>query len=306
MSSEIRVRNTINKIKYEECTKTVNLNLPLQDQLPQLLTELGLNSEKIKISNLQFLINKQQEKAVITDLTKTLADYNFDSHNNHSLQIEEKFFELSSELSITIAYIGPIIIFSLFYFLHFKILVMKQHLIYALGVLHYSKRIYETNYIHIYGKQGFPLFSKEYIGLVFYYWFLFGYLIGSFALNNEYSVGNYQLNVTHYLAIILHLFCEWNNYKSHVILKRLKLENSRNRGIPRGNMFNYVSNAHYFWELLSWLSFYLLVRNLTSGLFVIFSFISMCSLALEKHKNMKKYFGDKFPAYLKAFIPYIL
>ena len=91
-----------------------------------------------------------------------------------------------------------------------------------------------------------------------------------------------------------------------MILRNLKLSNAGNRGIPQGNMFDYVANSHYFWELLSWVFFFLFVRNLTSGLFVLFSFFSMAFLAVEKHRNMRNYFGDKYPKNLKAFIPFIL
>lgn len=172
--------------------------------------------------------------------------------------------------------------------------------------MHYAKRIYETNFVHIYGKGEYDFLSMEYFGVSFYYWVLFGFLIGYFTFDSNYAKENSELNWTHILAIISHLLCEFNNYKSHMILRNLKINNSGNRGIPKGNMFDYVSNSHYFWELMSWISFFLFVRNWTTGLFVLLSFLSMSSLALEKHKHMKNYFGEKFPKHLKAFIPFII
>ncbi len=160
--------------------------------------------------------------------------------------------------------------------------------------------------MHIYGKGGFPFLSLDYFGLVLYYWFVFGFLIGYFTFNEDYAKNYSTIDLTHVLGIFLHMISELNNYKSHMILRNLKIQNNGNRGIPKGNMFEYVSNSHYFWELLSWIGFSLLVRNWISFIFVIFSFISMSVLAIEKHRNMKNYFGDKFPKHLKAFIPFIL
>ena len=303
MTNEIRVRNTIKKIKYEESTISMNLTSSLEEQLPQILTDLHLDSSKVKISNLKFFIIKSNEKIEITETNKSLHESNFSK--NDSLQIEEKNMELSAELCITIAYAGPILVFLIFYYLNPN-LSTKQFLIFFLANLHYAKRIYETNFVHIYGKGGFPFLSFEYFGLVVYYWGLFGVLVGYYSLSSEYSKTNNELNWTHYLAIFCHLFCELNNYKSHIILRDLKLNNSGNRGIPSGNMFDYVANSHYFWELFSWFFFSLFVRNNPSYLFVVFSFASMSFIAVEKHKNMKKYFGDKYPKNLKAFIPFIL
>jgi len=78
------------------------------------------------------------------------------------------------------------------------------------------------------------------------------------------------------------------------------------RAIPRGGMFEYVSCAHYFWELLSWTFFSFIANVLAGYLFVLFSFCSMAFMALDKHKSLKNYFGDKYPAERKAFIPFIL
>lgn len=304
MSTIIRVRDTIHKIKYTESSLKVNLSTPLSYLAPEILKNLSLNSEKVKIRDIKFFLIKGNEKKEIQNFDKSLKDFNFDEKTD-CLQLEKKGFELSSQFCISLAYSGPILFFLYFYICNSQFFNLKLHIIFILGILHYLKRIYETNFVHIYGKSEFPFFSGEFFGLIFYYWILFGFSIGYFTLNSDYAKGNSHLEWSHYIAIILHIYSEFNNYKSHMILRNLKLHNSGNRGIPNGNMFNFVTNSHYFWELMSWIGFFLFVRNWASFLFVIYSFISMASLSYEKHKNLKNYFGENFPKHLKAFIPFI-
>jgi very-long-chain enoyl-CoA reductase len=264
-----------------------------------------LNPTLNKISTLRILINKNTQITEITDLHSSLSEFNFDEETD-VLQFEKKGIKLTAEFCISFAYAGPIIIFLYFFLRNSEIFNLKLYLILILALTHYAKRIYETNFVHIYGKGEYDFFSMEYFGVTFYYWILFGFLIGynTFDFNNAKS--NEILDWTHLLAIKLHLLCEFNNYKSHMILRNLKINNSGNRGIPKGNMFEYVSNSHYFWELMSWICYFLFVRNWSTGLFVFFSFLSMSTLAIEKHNHMKNYFGDSFPKHLKAFIPFIL
>lgn len=303
--TEIRVRDTINKIKYAESNLQLNLNTSLAEQLPDLLRNLGLDASEIKIQTLRILIKSSATgEEEITDLHKSLSEYNFDEKTD-ALQLETKGIKLSAEFCISFAYSGPIICFIYFLFCNSEILNFKLYLIFLLAIAHFAKRIYETNFVHIYGKGEFDFVSMEYFGVSFYYWILFGILVGYNTFDADYAKSNGNLDWTHFLAIKLFLLCEFNNYKSHMILRNLKIQNAGNRGIPKGNMFEYVSNSHYFWELMSWCSFFLLVRHWSSGLFVVFSFLSMSSLALEKHRNMKNYFGDRFPKHLKAFIPFV-
>jgi len=305
MSTIIRVRDTINKIKYTESSIEVNLNMPLNYLIPDILLNLSLNSKIVKIRDIKFFLIKGDQKSEIKNFENTLKDLNFDEKTN-CLQLEKKCFELSSQYCISFAYSGPILFFLYFYFRNLQFSNINLNIIFILGILHYVKRIYETNFVHIYGKGGFPLFSGEFFGLIFYYWILFGFSIGYYTFNYDYEKSNKHLDLIHYSAIIFHLVSEFNNYKSHMILRNLKLHNSGNRGIPNGNMFNYVTNSHYFWELMSWIGFFFIVRNWASFLFVVYSFISMSSLSYQKHENLKNYYGVNFPKNLKAFIPFIL
>ena len=211
---------------------------------------------------------------------------------------------LSMKLGVTIAYGGPILIL-LYYYLNLSNPILVQKIALLLSVFHYIKRTYESNYVNYYeGLFNIP----SLIGLVFYYWILFAIIVSRGLFNEEYSLDKQNINrsvVTIVLFTIGMIYSEVNNFRCHKILSNLKKQNNGKRGIPYGNLFDYVSCPHYFWELCSWICFFIIVRTLSSFLFVIYSFISMFLLALDKHKEYIRHFGSKYP-YRKVMIPKII
>lgn len=56
---------------------------------------------------------------------------------------------------------------------------------------------------------------------------------------------------------------ELYNFKTHLILRNLRARGTRQRGIPYGAGFDFVSCANYYWETLAWLVFAILVSCFT-------------------------------------------
>lgn len=295
---KVRIRNTVDLIKYTETSLDLDTTLPIKDVIPHIREHLKIKDEEVK-----YLIIDGKIQTEITDFNKSLEDYKLNESN--SLQVENKVsnFEISAESAISIAYTGPIVVF--LYFLFSKG-ISNCHPVQIIGMvmsnLHYLKRVLETIYVHQYGKASFPV--KDLFGLLFYYWVLYGVCVGYSLFNNSFD--EYVIDYKIIIFIIMFFIAELNNLRSHLILNRLKANNNGQRGIPRGGMFEYVSCAHYFWELISWTSFALMTRIIPSYLFVIYSFTSMGFLAYGKHQGYLKYFGDTYPKIRKAFIPFIL
>ena len=243
-------------------------------------------------------------KSKIIMKNSTLNSLIFDKQSFLSIRPVSFTSTTSATLGITLAYVGPIFIILFFYF-RLSNPLFVQTIAMILAVLHYSKRTYETNFVNFY-EGSFNI--KALFGIVFYYWILFAFIVSMNLFNDEYSKDEANRNKSALVTLVLAacmLFSEFNNYACHNILKNLKKQNNGKRGIPRGNMFEYVSCAHYFWELCTWMCFYLIVGTISSLLFVIYSFASMFTIAYEKHKGYLSYFGDKYPK-RKIMIPFLL
>lgn len=297
---KIRVRNAVGQVKYTEHSVDLDANSVLKDNLQLIKDKLGI---KRNDSELKVTIVKNGEMKKVSDLNKSLVELNFDE--NDSLLLEDKaVFIVSAAGAIIFAYSGPIVVFTLFLlYSGFKNLQFIHYIAYALNLIHYGKRIYENIYVHDYGVSGFRVFSPETMGTSFYYWVLYGVCVAYKVFNTTYTD---CCKVSIIALSCLMLLSEYGNYSAHVNLQKLKEKNKGKRGIPRGGMFEYVSLAHYFFELISWIIFSLIVRVSTAYLFVIYSLISMSFLALEKHKGYIKYFGEEYPKNRKAIIPFIL
>jgi very-long-chain enoyl-CoA reductase len=63
---------------------------------------------------------------------------------------------------------------------------------------------------------------------------------------------------------------------------------SKQRGIPKGWGFDYISCANYFWEALGWIMFSILTRTYMAYMFTFYSIYQMLEWAIKKHKTYKK------------------
>jgi hypothetical protein len=247
--------NSSTSAKYSEHSIEININDPLLNQILSINdNEENLRSALTSKSNSIFLLKKEKDKNIktkITDLSKSLQQ--LDYTNDDLIIIEKNALYVDARKVIAFAYLGPIIIF---FYLAFRFgiyrLNPKQGIALILCLIHYSKRVYETLYVHPYGSD--TVIFKQATGVIFYYWVAFGLLVGMSIFSQSFKAPNY-LSYDKYLYICLMLFSEYRNYKCHIILKNLKEKNNGKRGIPYGDMFEMVSCANYFWELFSWWSF---------------------------------------------------
>ena len=70
-------------------------------------------------------------------------------------------------------------------------------------------------------------------------------------------------------------------------------------------MFEYVSAANYFGEILEWSGFALASNSLNGVAFAIFTFCNIGPRGYSNHKDLKKRFGESYPSNRAAVIPFI-
>lgn len=76
--------------------------------------------------------------------------------------------------------------------------------------------------------------------------------------------------------------------------------------IPRGGMFEYVSAANYFGEILEWSGFAMACWSLPALAFALYTASNIGPRGYNHHQWYKEHFGKTYPPKRKAIIPFIL
>uniref|UniRef100_A0A673IBJ9 3-oxo-5alpha-steroid 4-dehydrogenase (NADP(+)) n=1 Tax=Sinocyclocheilus rhinocerous TaxID=307959 RepID=A0A673IBJ9_9TELE len=100
------------------------------------------------------------------------------------------------------------------------------------------------------------------------------------------------------------LGCIINIHSDH-ILRNLRKPGETGYKIPRGGMFEYVSGANFFGEIVEWTGFALAGHSVHSAAFALFTLIVLSSRGMAHHKWYLTKFED-YPKSRKALIPFVL
>lgn len=96
------------------------------------------------------------------------------------------------------------------------------------------------------------------------------------------------------------------NIHSDHILRNLRAPGETGYKIPKGGLFNYVSGANFFGEILEWLGFAIACNSLTGLAFFLSTLCNIGPRALHHHYWYRNKFKDEYPKDRKALIPYVL
>ena len=172
----------------------------------------------------------------------------------------------------------------------------------GLFTLHYLNRVFVFPFrLHTKGKK-MPLIillSAIFFNIV--NGFSFGYYFTHFA-----NYTNDWLTDPRFIAgVILFFSGMFINWKADSILIHLRKPGETNYKIPHGWLFDKISCANLFGELIEWLGFAVLCWNLPALTFFIWTAANLIPRALSHHKWYKEKFTE-YPKNRKAIIPYVL
>ncbi|OCT77937.1 3-oxo-5-alpha-steroid 4-dehydrogenase 2 [Xenopus laevis] len=94
------------------------------------------------------------------------------------------------------------------------------------------------------------------------------------------------------------------NIHSDYILRRLRKPSEVAYKIPQGGMFNYVSGANFFGEIVEWCGYAVATWSLPGFAFAFFTLCCIGPRAYHHHKFYLQSFKD-YPSERKALIPFI-
>ncbi|KAM3865063.1 3-oxo-5-alpha-steroid 4-dehydrogenase 2a [Diretmus argenteus] len=95
------------------------------------------------------------------------------------------------------------------------------------------------------------------------------------------------------------------NIHSDHILRSLRKPGETVYRIPHGGMFEFVSGANFFGEILEWCGYAVATWSLPTFSFALFTISSIGPRAYHHHKDYQRKFED-YPRSRKAIIPFIL
>lgn len=82
-------------------------------------------------------------------------------------------------------------------------------------------------------------------------------------------------------------------------------QNNKEYQIPQGGMFNYISCPNHFGEIIEWIGFSIIVFNLGSFSFALWTAFNLMPRSLNHHNWYNDHFKN-YPKKRKAVIPFLL
>jgi very-long-chain enoyl-CoA reductase len=202
-----------------------------------------------------------------------------------------------------VEYLGPILIHPVIFFLRPVLYRSPTPVSYpppsslqiislALVYLHFMKRELETLYIHRFSASTMPL--RNIFKNSFHYWIISGVFMAYFMYSpTSRTAGPINPLIT-YPGLALFAIGELGNLNAHYVLRNLRKEGTKERGIPQGLGFNLVTCPNYMFEAMAWFGITLVSQNWAVLVFAIVSIGQMAIWSKKKERNYRKEFGDKY------------
>uniref|UniRef100_A0A0N5A6Q2 3-oxo-5alpha-steroid 4-dehydrogenase (NADP(+)) n=2 Tax=Parastrongyloides trichosuri TaxID=131310 RepID=A0A0N5A6Q2_PARTI len=118
----------------------------------------------------------------------------------------------------------------------------------------------------------------------------------------------YQSNtfstVTSWIGFIIFALGMFINIQADHILRNLRKEGETDYKIPVGGVFDYVTCANYFGEIIEWFGFFLVAKSLPSLVFMFFTITNIGPRAIQHHQWYLEKF-DNYPKNRKVLIPFV-
>ena len=169
--------------------------------------------------------------------------------------------------------------------------------------LHYLQRSFIFPLL-IKGKSKMPLGIMA-MGIVFN--LLNGYIQGMwiFFLAPEGLYSSKWLTTPQFILGTMVFFCGMAiNWQADYIVRHLRKPGDTNHYLPRGGMFEYVTSANYFGELMEWCGFAILTWSASGALFAWWTFANLVPRANTIWHKYKAMFGEEVGS-KKRIIPFI-
>lgn len=221
--------------------------------------------------------------------SKTIAPYGRHSNSEWGITIDNKWGWFWMELPALVVMPVTVLIYS----------VEKNEiivLILSLWILHYFYRsiLFPIKLKTKGKKMPFLIVISAFIFNLFNGFFV-GYEIG--------NMSQLDFGINTLIGLIIFFTGMYINRSSDNKLISLRKDNKEYQ-IPQGGMFDFISCPNYFGEIVEWIGFAIIVLNLGTLSFALWTAFNLIPRALNHHNWYINYFKE-YPDKRKALIPYI-
>ncbi|XP_038078848.1 3-oxo-5-alpha-steroid 4-dehydrogenase 1-like [Patiria miniata] len=171
----------------------------------------------------------------------------------------------------------------------------------SLMIIHYFQRTFVFTFLIRGGKP--TTFLAFFLAFVFC--ITNGYLQGRYLTQYAVYQHNWLRDPRFIIGVILFFTGMAINIQSDSILRNLRKPGETGYKIPKGGMFEYISGANFFGEVVEWTGFALACWSLPSLAFLVFTASNIGPRAYRHHWYYQQKFDD-YPKTRKAFIPFLL
>lgn len=211
-----------------------------------------------------------------------------------------------------VEYLGPILI-------HLAVLAARpfvfpggdkplsntQYLTFALFMIHFLKREFETLFVHKFSANTMPasnLFKNS-----AFYWLMSGLLcaVSIYRPGSPAALATADNKLTETIGTGLFAVSELANAAVHLYLSSLRSTGGTERKIPKGYGFGLVTCPNYMYEILAWIGVIIVSRDWSVALFISVGGAQMYVWAKGKEAAYRKEFGDKYKAKKTVLFPFL-
>ena len=119
------------------------------------------------------------------------------------------------------------------------------------------------------------------------------------------DICSYADNWNFWLGIVLFFMGMYTHMKADYTIRNLRKPGDTNHYLPKGGLFDYVTSANYFGELLEWTGFAILLCNPAAWMFVWWTAANLVPRAHAINKKYRAEFGNEQVGKRKRVIPFI-
>jgi len=270
--------------------------------------EIESKIKKLTPNRQKLALGLERDSVILSDDRQTLQS-TFKDAKEALVYLKDLGPQISWQMVFVIEYLGPLLLYPL--------LALRLDILYGPGASkdklnwvqllalacwtgHYIKREVETLFVHRFSHETMPLANLwRNSG---YYW-LAGLLAGYFINHPLYTPPN---DTQVFIGLTIFVISEIGNAICHLMLRNLRPAGSRDRKVPKGFLFDYVSFPNYTFEVLAWIGFSIMTKTAAAYFFTAIGFYMMYTWGKAKRSKYIKEFGSNFPKSRKVIIPFIL